>query len=101
MEDASLEQMETFVEKWLHEHEWLDEDTEEHKKTAIKVGVSTMGRLAHSAGESFGLAMTALGATVGSTFKTIESMAPKFEQPKIEQSHDLLLGSTNEEEPQV
>jgi hypothetical protein len=61
--------MESFVEKWLHDHEWLDNEMEDHKKTAVKVGVSTLGRLAHSAGESFGLAMTAASAVVGSSFQ--------------------------------
>ena len=68
MEDASLEQMESFVEKWLHEHEWLNDEMPEHKKTAVKVGVSTVSRFVHSAGESFGAAATAFVAAIGSTF---------------------------------
>lgn len=71
MEDASLEEMETFVEKWLHDHEWLNEDTEEHKKTAIKVGVSTLGRVAHSAGEAFGVGVAAASVVLSNTFQTI------------------------------
>lgn len=51
--------MENFVQRWLHDHEWLDEDTSETKKTAIRVGVSTLGRFAHSAGETFGAGLAA------------------------------------------
>jgi hypothetical protein len=63
IEDGSLEQMEGWVEQWLHDHEYLNEEMSDTKKTAIKVGVSTLGRFAHSAGETFGTVLAAAGAT--------------------------------------
>lgn len=56
--------MENFVQKWLHDHEWLDQDTSEAKKTAVRVGVSTLGRFVHSAGETFGAGLAAVSAAI-------------------------------------
>mmetsp|Transcript_18935 Transcript_18935/g.23473 ORF Transcript_18935/g.23473 Transcript_18935/m.23473 type:complete len:134 (+) Transcript_18935:659-1060(+) len=67
IEDASLERMESFVERWLQDHEWLDDEMPEHKKTALKVGVSTMGRFAHSAGETFGAVLAAASVRASAT----------------------------------
>jgi len=62
--------MHTFVEKWLEEHEWLDDDTPEIKKMALKVGVSTLGRFTHSAGEAFGTGLAATTAAVATIATT-------------------------------
>ena len=81
IEDASLEQMEGFVEKWLQDHEWLNDEMSDTKKTAIKVGVSTAGRVAHSAGESFGTVLAAASATAATTVgATVATMKPKVEE---------------------
>jgi len=62
IEDASLENLESFVQKWMHDHEWLDDETPEIKKKALQVGVSTLSRFVHSAGETFGASLAAATA---------------------------------------
>jgi len=90
IEDASLEGMHDFAEKWLEEHKWLDEDTPEIKKTAMKVGVSTLGRYTHSAGESFGAGLAASSAVAATMFATKKEQA----EQKFDQINNLIAQSS-------
>ena len=54
------------------------------KKTAVKVGVSTLGRFAHSAGESFGTLLAAASATAATMVPKPKGQQEslKFEEPE-------------------
>lgn len=89
IEGASIQEIETFAAKWLHDHEWINEDTQPAHKAIVQQGVTTFSRFAHSFGEEFGLHLEAaknvLGATLtayhASMTKTMrEDIAPGFYQ---------------------
>ena len=75
----------------MHDHEWLDDETPEIKKKALQVGVSTLSRFVHSAGETFGASLAAATALHASKKQQSE---PVFEAPANLMSVEPEVGQT-------
>ena len=61
-EDASLLEIESFVERWFETTDWLSRpEVPDATKSIAKAGVSSFARYFHSVGESFGLGVAAAG----------------------------------------
>lgn len=97
--------MEGWLEQWLHDHEYLNDEMSDTKKTAIKVGVSTLGRFAHSAGETFGTVLAAASATAATMMPKPKEEPFKFvdlepenlmtEGPQVESTATAQAWDTN------
>lgn len=61
LEESALESVESYAEKWMEDHEWLDEETPELKRTMLKQGVSAIAQATHAAGLSFGEKLPVVG----------------------------------------
>lgn len=69
IDEASLESIDSFVEKWMNEHAWLDDDASDTQRTVVKTGVSTFSRYVQSAGEAFGVGLATIKASFGAKFE--------------------------------
>lgn len=54
LESSARQEINTFVERWMEDHQWLADDTPEVQRQIVKAGVSTFAQFVHSAGEELG-----------------------------------------------
>lgn len=73
IDEASLEDMDSFIERWLEDQPWLTEDTPAAMRAMIHSAVSTLSELTHQSGEAF-------GEGLGLAKKAIKSRTPVVSQ---------------------
>ena len=55
IQEASLEQVDSFVEQWFEDHQWLiNDDNTPVNLNVVKSAVTQGSKMLHAAGETFG-----------------------------------------------
>lgn len=70
--------LEGYVEKWLHDHEWLNDETPAHESALLKSTVYALASGAHGLGETVGSSQGAF-----EQFKQGFMSQARVEQPQV------------------
>jgi len=63
IQEASLEQVDSFVEQWFEDHQWLiNDDNTPVNLNVVKGAVAQGSKMLHAAGETFGRGLKTMGA---------------------------------------
>ena len=67
IEEASLENVGSLVQRWMDEHEWLNEVVPESQKPLVKATATGLASYVHEAGSAFGMSLMAAGSMLGNS----------------------------------